>query len=171
MKLHRHHKWAIAAAIGTAVVSVPVTSHIVNPAPVPATSNTTCHINGLLPDKACTPGAIDPQVTQANINSTICVSGYTKTVRPPVSYTNQLKITQMAQYGFSDTLANHEEDHLIALEIGGSGTDPKNLWPEPYPGAHQKDQVENLLHSRVCSGQMTLAAAQAAISTDWTAIK
>lgn len=38
-----------------------------------------------LPIHSATPGAIDPIVTQENIGSTICVVGYTKTVRPPVS--------------------------------------------------------------------------------------
>ena len=36
-----------------------------------------------LPDPVCTPGAADPAVTQDNIDSTICTSGYTATVRPP----------------------------------------------------------------------------------------
>src|SRR5439155_11408184 len=31
--------------------------------------------NGALQDRSCTPGAIDPHVTQADIHSTICVSG------------------------------------------------------------------------------------------------
>ena len=48
-----------------------------------------------LPIRALTPGAIDPVVTQKNIGSTICVVGYTKTVRPPVSYTNALKFKQL----------------------------------------------------------------------------
>src|SRR5579872_5329391 len=47
----------------------------------------TCHEKNGLPDPTCTPGSIDPAVTQATILSTICVNGYTKTVRPPVSYT------------------------------------------------------------------------------------
>ena len=38
---------------------------------------TTCHIiNGGLPDPKCTPGAINPSVTQDNIKNTICVPGY-----------------------------------------------------------------------------------------------
>ena len=41
--------------------------------------------DGRLPDRRCTPGAIDPAVTQADIQSTICVTGYADTVRPPVA--------------------------------------------------------------------------------------
>jgi hypothetical protein len=44
-----------------------------------------------LPDSSCTPGSYNPDVTQSNIHSTICVSGWTDTVRPSTSYTNPLK--------------------------------------------------------------------------------
>src|ERR1044072_7659266 len=43
------------------------------------------------PDPACTPGATDPRVRQDNIQQTICVRGYTRGVRPPVSYTDERK--------------------------------------------------------------------------------
>jgi hypothetical protein len=130
-----------------------------------------CHsVNGL-PDPACTPGVADPRVTQDNLHSTICVSGYTSTVRPPSSYTDGLKRQQIKAYGYNDTkLADYEEDHLVPLELGGSPTDPKNLWPEPRTGnfpASKKDGVENSLHAKVCAGLVTLAAAQAAIATNW----
>jgi hypothetical protein len=133
-----------------------------------------CHsVNGL-PDPTCTPGVADPRVTQQDILSTICVSGYTTRVRPPSSYTNMLKREQIKQYGYADTnLADYEEDHLIPLELGGHPTDPRNLWPEPLSGAYpatRKDGVENSLHSRVCAGLMTLAAAQTAIARNWESI-
>lgn len=126
------------------------------------------------PDHACTPGSIDPRVTQANIKQTICVSGYTSTVRPPVAVTNKIKTDRMKAYGYTDSPTNYELDHLISLEIGGNPSDPANLWPEPYhipQGAHQKDQVENLLHKRICSGQITLQEAQKEISNNWEGVK
>ena len=134
-----------------------------------ATSNT------YLPIASITPGATDPNVTQTNIGSTICVSGYTATVRPSSAYTKSLKITQLqGSYSrYSDLkTGDFEEDHLISLEIGGSPSSPKNLWPEPYKGsygARLKDQLENKLHSLVCSGGLPLKAAQDAISTNWIA--
>jgi len=132
-----------------------------------------CHTTNGLPDPVCTPGLVDPRVTQENIHSTICVSGYTKTVRPSTRYTDALKFQQIKAYGYSDTaLADYEEDHLIPLELGGHPTDPKNLWPEPRSGAHTasaKDGIESSLHSRVCRGLITLAAAQIAIATNWEA--
>lgn len=65
-----------------------------------------------------------------------------------------------------------EIDHLISLELGGDNG-AKNEWPQPYtptPGAHEKDQVENWLHSQVCSGKMRLVDAQKQIATDWYAV-
>ena len=127
-----------------------------------------CHIQGVLPDPNCTSGAVDPKVTQANIHQTICVSGYTKTVRPSTNYTNKLKIQQITEYGYSDTtLKDYEEDHLISLELGGAPSDPKNLWPEPGGSPNPKDHIENLCHKKVCDGGITLAEAQKQISTNW----
>jgi Excalibur calcium-binding domain len=125
--------------------------------------------NGLQ-DNKCTPGATDPRVTQSNIRSTICKTGYTDTVRPSTSYTNDLKGWQMALYGWTGSMSDYEEDHLIPLELGGNPTDAHNLWPEPYAepnGARDKDKVENSLRSKVCGGQMMLADAQNAIATNW----
>jgi hypothetical protein len=107
-----------------------------------------------------TPGALNPDVTQATIRSTICVHGWTKTVRPPVDYTNELKKKQMREYGETGPTSRYQEDHLISLELGGAPTDPRNLWPEPYPRAAAVDKIENELNAKVCSGAMSLADAQ-----------
>ncbi|MHB8614107.1 MAG: hypothetical protein ACYDAL_17045 [Candidatus Dormibacteraceae bacterium] len=132
-----------------------------------------CHsVNGL-PDSTCTPGVADPRVTQDNILTTICVSGYTTRVRPSSQYTDALKVQQIQAYGYADTkLADYEEDHLIPLELGGHPTDPKNLWPEPLTGpypATKKDGLENSLHTKVCARLLTLVAAQTAIAKNWEA--
>lgn len=117
-----------------------------------------------------TPGAINPDVTQDNIESTICIPGWTATVRPPVSYTNKLKIEQMAALGLSGDPHDWEEDHRVPLACGGNPTDPKNLSPEawdgPY-GAHTKDVLEATEHRRVCVGTITLAQCQAVFMGDW----
>ena len=118
-----------------------------------------------------TPGVRNPAVTQATINTTICVRGWTATVRPPVSYTNSLKATGLVAYGYTNRdPASVEEDHLLPLEGGGSPTDPRNLWPQPRYGAvtaAQKDTAENALRASVCSGAATLDAAQAAFLAKW----
>ena len=121
-----------------------------------------------LPDSSCTPGEIDPAVTQDDIVTTICHSGYTQTVRPAVSYTNSLKEQQIADYGYEDiNMSDYEEDHFISLELGGSPKDPRNLWPEPHASMNEKDTVENYLHAQVCSGKLTLVQAQQEITKNW----
>ncbi|HVH52234.1 MAG TPA: hypothetical protein VM690_08825, partial [Gaiellaceae bacterium] len=99
-------------------------------------------------------------VTQANIRDTVCRSGWTKSIRPPVAYTNALKLNQMRRYGDRGSLSAYQEDHLISLELGGDPTDPRNLWPEPYPRASAVDQIENELNHEVCTGKLTLREAQ-----------
>jgi hypothetical protein len=106
-------------------------------------------------------------VTQADIGSTICRSGYSSSIRPPESVTEPEKIASLAAYGQPDEPSNYEYDHLVSLEIGGAVNDPRNLWPEPGASPNVKDVLENRLHSLVCSGQLALATAQAAIATDW----
>ena len=107
-----------------------------------------------------TPGVLNPDVTQATVGTTICMRGWTRTVRPPTEYTNALKARQMRAYGETGPPSGYQEDHLISLELGGHPTDPRNLWPEPYPRAAQVDVIENDLNARVCSGSLTLAEAQ-----------
>jgi hypothetical protein len=111
-------------------------------------------------DPTRTPGVLNPEVTQATISKTICVHGWTRTIRPPTSYTNDLKRKQMREYGVAGELSDYQEDHLISLELGGHPTDPRNLWPEPYPRASEVDSIENELNAKVCSGQLTLENAQ-----------
>ena len=107
-----------------------------------------------------TPGALNPDVTQANIGSTICEEGWTRTVRPASSYTDDLKLKQMAEYGVTGSPHDFQEDHLISLELGGHPTDPRNLWPEPVERAEKVDRIENELNAKVCGGKLTLAEAQ-----------
>ena len=107
-----------------------------------------------------TPGALNPDVTQANAHSTICVKGWTATIRPPVEYTSALKLKQMREYGETGPPSAYEEDHLISLELGGAPRDPRNLWPEPRPRADEVDRIENELNAKVCSGELSLADAQ-----------
>jgi hypothetical protein len=165
---------AVALALAAALVWDAQKPRVAVPAadiPVGVSISGRCHFLNGLPDHVCTPGVADPRVTQDNIQTTICVSGYTKTVRPPAAYTTSLKKQQMVAYEYPDTnAADYEEDHLIPLELGGHPTDPKNLWPQPRSGAYPasaKDRKENALHAKVCAGLVTLVAAQAAIALNW----
>lgn len=90
----------------------------------------------------------------------VCTVGYSASVR---NVPQSVKDEVYAEYGIgSHRPGSYEVDHLISLELGGSN-DIRNLWPEPYDGvdgARSKDGVENHLHAEVCSGVITLAAAQ-----------
>jgi hypothetical protein len=119
-----------------------------------------------LQDKTCTPGAIFPNATKAQI----CTSGYSSSVRN-VPYSEKQQV--YAEYGiFHHSSGQYEVDHLISLELGGSN-DISNLWPEaayPKPGFHQKDSVENYLHDQMCSGAISLKDAQNEIATNWLGV-
>src|SRR5207249_9717998 len=115
-----------------------------------------------LPDSACTPGAIFPNVTADQV----CQRGYSASVRNvPAAVSREV----YREYGIVErTPGEYEVDHLVPLETGGSN-DIANLFPEaaePRPGFHETDQVENYLHDQVCTGRMKLFAAQIAIATD-----
>lgn len=116
------------------------------------------------PDPSRIPGATNPDVTQANIYETICVRGWTRTVRPSEAYTYRLKREQLREWGCDDQeTRDYEEDHMIPLELGGSPNSPLNFWPEPWNGpwnAHVKDRLENYLHEEVCAGRMPLEEEQ-----------
>jgi hypothetical protein len=172
-----------AAPVLTGATAVPATSAPASSvpaaalnawAPAPRTKTGGCSSANGLPDPACTPGAVDPRVTQANLVTTICRSGYTATVRPPLSVTEPIKRERMAAYGLAgQPLAAEELDHLIALEVGGASQDVANLWPESWTGdanAHMKDAVENFLNREVCRGTIPLAEAQREIATDWLSV-
>lgn len=127
----------------------------------------------VLPIASVTPGVTNPAVTQSNIKTTICKSGWTATIRPPSSYTTKMKKQQLfGTYSkYKDKVMSHyEEDHLISLQLGGDPRDERNLWPEPYTGttgARVKDKVETRLKTLVCSGKVTLKVAQKAIAKNW----
>ncbi len=123
-----------------------------------------CQVKGILPDGACTPGAI---FEDAAIEK-ICVPGYTKTVR---NVSTDLKKRIYANYAISypQPRGSFEVDHLIPLALGGNN-DPANLWPEaasPIPGFKEKDVVEIYLQEEVCAGRLNLKAAQIKIAEDW----
>ncbi len=62
----------LAVLAGNGLVPSTVSSHTVQPQPRPRS----CHARGVgefsMPDPSCTPGSIDPAVTQRNLSRTIC---------------------------------------------------------------------------------------------------
>ena len=170
-----------AGGAGPVVGPGPQSTYKVQPQPAPGT----CHYVVLsasagdyLPDPHCTPGATNPKVTQADLGSTICRTGYTASIRPPAAITGREKTASEAAYGFHGKASTTEYDHLISLELGGDPNSALNLWPEPNkngaPGTtNPKDHVENVLKTLICNAvhgkaYLPLAKAQYLISTNWT---
>jgi hypothetical protein len=110
-----------------------------------------------LPDPKCTPGAVADTDT-----AVVCARGYLASRPRPNLATARRKIA--AAYEVTEPF---QLDHLIARELGGSD-EPANLWAQPGRSPNAKDRVENRLRRLVCSGAMTLAAAQREMAVDWT---
>jgi len=119
----------------------------------------------ILPDASKTPGDVLEVAS-----SDVCTSGYSKLVR---NVPSALKRQVYESYGITHReKGEFEVDHLISLELGGSNS-VRNLWPESFLtqpwNAKVKDQLENELHSEICSGKIDMKTAQQEIASDWIA--
>lgn len=154
----------------------PQSRYTVQPQPAPGSCHYRHEGTYPLPDPACTPGATNPRVTQADLASTICRGGYTSSIRPPAQITGREKAANATSYGYTGSFRTGEYDHLISLELGGDPNDARNLWVEPNDRSNasgtnnSKDTVENAAHDAVCSGRLTLAEVQQAIASNWVAL-
>ena len=116
-----------------------------------------------VPNSTLTPGAA--LTTSA---ARVCRPGYAASVR---DVSEAEKDAVYARYGVAHVPYQHEVDHLVSLEVGGSNA-ITNLWPEPYAGrwgARTKDVLENKLHDLVCSGRLSLPSAQHIEAKNWVA--
>jgi hypothetical protein len=157
----------VIAGGASAFVISHASSQVVQRQPPPGSCHVRDHSPFNMPDLHCTPGALNPAVTQATIHKTICRSGYSSSIRPSTSVTGPEKLASIRAYGFHSGAGSYEYDHLISLELGGAANDPRNLWPESGASPNPKDKVENYLHARVCDGRVSLARAQRIIALGW----
>lgn len=122
------------------------------------------------PDERRTPGVIDSRITQANIGRTICNPDFIKARTPPPSWT-AATTRRMANVLYPDQNPdNLVLDQLVPIALGGAPKDQRNLWLQSWAGeqsGQKKDGLETMLNRMVCSGQLTLAAAQQAVAVDW----
>jgi hypothetical protein len=117
-------------------------------------------------------GSTDPSISQANIDTTICVPGYARSVRPPHSLTGSIKRRLMKAEHPGERYSEYELDHLVPISLGGAPADDGNLWLEPWTGsmnAGDKDALEFVLWRLVCSHELPLHTAQHAIASNWVA--
>ena len=122
-----------------------------------------------MPDPECSPGDVLKVGTEK-----ICQPGYASRTRKqlnPITSSDKRKV--YLEYGISHhRRGEYEVDHIVSLELGGSNY-IANLWPEPalpLPGFRQKDRVEDILHYKVCRGEISLHDAQVLIATDWISV-
>ena len=152
----------------------PQQRYAVHDAPAPGSCRYRYAQGKPLPDPACTPGTVNPEVTPSTLRRTICARGYSARVRPPRQVTDKEKRLSARAYGYNGSFATAELDHLVPLGVGGDPNDARNLWLEPNDdprattNANSKDDVEDALHDAVCAGRVGLAEAQRAIAANWT---
>ncbi|MEU5539196.1 hypothetical protein [Streptomyces sp. NPDC020362] len=122
-----------------------------------------------LDDRACTPGAISPPVTQGGPGVDDLLNGRLHQEHPPSeSVTRKEKQLNGASYAYKGSLGDAEYDHLFSHQLGSDPNDARNLWVEPADPGHKpgsgvnnlKVPVETKLHTVACSGKVTLTAAR-----------
>jgi hypothetical protein len=120
---------------------------------------------GAVPDRILTPGAVRVAALPE-----LC-SLPDDDLDPVVSPEKQQEVFRAYHIQPTDE-TGYQVDYLVNPQLGGDST-IENLWPEPYSAtawdARAKDALETRLHAMVCSGQITLQAAQHDLSTDWIA--
>lgn len=133
----------------------------------------------VLPDPAVVTGVANPAVNPGNYATTICRHGWTATVRPPVAFTNKLKVS-LTPSGYKPS--DGEGDHAQSIEdLGMPGPVPLNdpaqvalfklnFWWEIYNdryGARVKDRVETKVNRLLCAGKITAKQAHDALLPNW----
>jgi len=113
---------------------------------------------------------LNPAVTQATITDTVCVPGWTKSIRPYVEEMRMIKAEMLAAIGESHEHRNrYQLNHRIPLALGGATIDRRNLILQPMALALEKDAIERCLVVAVCDGRLGLDEARLAIWRDWRA--
>jgi hypothetical protein len=99
-------------------------------------------------------GAIDPRVTQANIQDTICRPEWVRAARLPVEVTTLIKHQLTAKAGVR-YVSDFQLERRVPLRLGGARLDERNLqlqhWGGPW-NARCKDALEAELCKALCEG-------------------
>jgi hypothetical protein len=113
-----------------------------------------------MPDPVLTPGLVRPLS-----RTQICATAWGRDRR---HVTARMRRTVAQAYGLTVQAMSAccELDHLIPRSMGGAD-DPRNLWPQPWPDARQKDRLEVYMDKAVCAGRVSLREAQEMFRTDW----
>lgn len=103
---------------------------------------------------------LNPDVSQATIDTTICKSGWSTSVRPARGWAYRQKVILIRAKPHHYSPAGYVADHKMPIELGGAPHDRANIQLQTKAAGRRKDLVENHLHRAVCSGKLTLDAAQ-----------
>ena len=126
---------------------------------------------GGVPAHAQKTDLLDPGVTQSTIVDTICRPGYADEVLPPFETLLRQKEQVLKQRRVDPVNASqYALDHRMPILLGGSPTAAANLdirrW-DGRSGQRRKERLAVFLKRCVCTGDMPLVSAQAAMAGDW----
>lgn len=122
------------------------------------------------------PGAPNPNVTQENIQKTICVPNWSEAQRPSRAWIGKLKAKMMKEVKKklpNAKSSDYELDHDEAISSGGNPYSIDNLWLQPWNdtakqlGAHSKDTVEKKVHRDICDNKITLEQGRQIFLNGW----
>jgi len=111
---------------------------------------------------------LNASVRKETLSQTICMRGYTRTIRPPATITNTIKYEMLRKKGYTIS-AMHDFilDHKIPLSLGGAPNNLDNFMLQSEEESKSKDRVELCLSKSVCAGRLSLDEAQKEIWRDW----
>ena len=105
--------------------------------------------------------ALNPAVTQATVQATICRPGWAATVRPSGRYTTRVRHALCAAQGMNRCSPGLVLDHVVPLELGGAPAQLANFQMQTRGDSVVKDRLEHRAKRDVCAGRVSLSAAQA----------
>lgn len=119
----------------------------------------------VLPDSKLTPGAV--LTTDSKL---ICEAGYVKEIK---AVAPEITAAVYKSYGITtQNTSKYQLDFLVPLELGGASV-ARNLWPQSTKtsplNAALKDKLDAKLHELACTGKVSFADAQQAVSQNWAA--
>jgi hypothetical protein len=153
-----------ASATAAPSVTVSATPTPASHSPSPTPTRTPSPVEDVLA------GRTNPKVTPDTVQTTICVAGYTATIRPPYSETSKAKAALIAREHPGDPMSAWILDHIVPLEGGGapgSATDLRNFMLQAPAESHVKDRLEDEMRDDICSGRVPLHTAQVAMADGW----
>jgi hypothetical protein len=163
---HDHTPVGAQRSPGPRIVPVPAALAVAPPTPDNPFALYLQAADGVLvANPSITPGHAASGVTAA----LVCQPGYGASLRH-ADFGARAKA--FADYGVPwGERKSYQLDNLVPVELGGDNS-KANLWPMPLIGRGSptlKDALTTRLQALVCSSQLTLATAQAAIAANWWA--